>query len=118
MTVTRVLDRKADLRRWAAELNEGLASSEAKTPALPDGARPLLGLELTTHTGHFIGAATSNLLLFEMGSGSFLRDTGCWDPMPPHLAIAYKTAGAEAQEAFWGSADPERSMLVQMADVE
>jgi len=118
VTVTRVLDRGRELRTWAEELDRGVTASAAASSAMPRGAEPRFGLELTTHAGHVIGAATSNLLLFRSGSQAFLSDTGCWDPMPAHLAIAYKTVGARAQQSFWGPDEPENSMLVQMASVE
>ncbi len=79
--------------------------------ALPAGAEALAGIELTTHVGHFMGAATSNLLLFEERGQASVRDVGCWDPMPVHLELAYRTRGAEAQRAFWGDGDPDDSML-------
>ena len=77
----------------------------------PAGAVPLAGLELTTHVGHFMGAATSNLLLFAHRGESFVRDVGCWDPLPMRLDLAYRVRGSEAQRAFWGGGDPADSML-------
>jgi hypothetical protein len=35
--------------------------------------------------------------------------------MPWHLRLAYRTAGARAQQAFWGGGTPEESMLHQFA---
>jgi hypothetical protein len=111
VTCTQVLERGADLAAWAQRLNDRLAATGSDTPALPVGADPLVGIELTTHVGHFMGAATSNLLLFEESGRAFLRDVGRWDPLPGHLDLAYRARGADAQRAFWGDGDPDDSML-------
>jgi hypothetical protein len=70
---------------------------------------------LTTHRGHFLGAALSHLLVWRDAAGAWIRDSGAWDPLPLHLASTYKAAGRTAQRAFWGPAHPERSMLAQLA---
>jgi hypothetical protein len=106
-----VLEPGAELATWAQHLNERLAVAGSDLVALPAGAEPLAGIELTSHVGHFMGAATSNLLLFEEDGQAFLRDVGCWDPLPMHLGLAYRTRGADAQRAFWGDGDPAHSML-------
>jgi hypothetical protein len=111
VTCTHVLE-GAGLHAWARHLNEHLAAAGSDTPALPSGAEPLVGIVLTTHVGHFMGAATSNLLLFEDAGDAFIRDVGCWDPLPPHLDLVYRSRGAEAQRAFWGDGDPDDSMLL------
>lgn len=111
VTCTRVLTEGAELEAWAAGLNEGLARHGDDAVALPPGARALAGVELTTHVGHVMGAATSNVLLFEEHGEAFLRDVGCWDPMPLHLDVAYRTRGAEAQRAFWGGGHADENML-------
>lgn len=82
--------------------------------AVPDGATAVGGVELTTHAGHFLGAAVSRLVVYEQDGGAWIRDVGTWDPLPPALAVGYALAGREAQRAFWGT-DPRRSMLVQLA---
>ena len=110
VTCTRLLE-GVELAAWAGHLNERLAAAGSDAPALPAGAGPLFGIELTTHVGHFMGAATSNLLLFEESGQAFVRDVGCWDPLPAHLDLAYRTRGAQAQRAFWGDGDPADSML-------
>ncbi len=111
VTCTRLFEQGDDLDAWARHLNERLVAAGSESAAVPAGAVPLAGIELTTHVGHFMGAATSNLLLFEQEGEAFLRDVGCWDPMPVHLDVAYRTRGAEAQRAFWGDGDPDDSML-------
>jgi hypothetical protein len=111
VTCTRLPEQGKELAAWAQHLNERLAAVGSDTVALPSGAEVLAGVELTTHVGHFMGAATSNLLLFEDDGRAYLRDVGCWDPMPAHLELAYRTRGAEAQRAFWGEGDPDDSML-------
>jgi hypothetical protein len=116
VTATRVLIDADELAGFAASLNERLQAAGADLRlAVPPGARPLLGLELTTHEGHFVGAARSNIVLFADGEKGFVRDVGQWDPMPLHLRVAYRTAGARAQQAFWGGDAPEASMLHQFA---
>lgn len=103
------------LAAYVAELNAAVAAhGGGMPPPVPDGARPHLALHLTTHHGHFMGAAVSRILVYEDAGGAFLRDAGSWDPMPPLLAEAYRRVGHQAQEAFWGR-DPEASMLAQIA---
>jgi hypothetical protein len=83
--------------------------------ALPGGSRALALVALTTHAGHFMGRAISNLLVFEAGGGAFIRDIGTWDPLPAHLAAPYALAGRAAQKAFWEPDPPALSMLAQLA---
>ena len=85
--------------------------------ALPEGGRALALVALTTHAGHFMGRAISNLLVFEARGGAFIRDIGTWDPLPPHLAAPYALAGKAAQKAFWEPDPPAMSMLAQLARV-
>ena len=70
---------------------------------------------LTTHDGHFLGPARSHLLVWRDGDGTWIRDVGAWDPLAPHLALAYQAAGRAAQHAVWGPEPPARSMLAQLA---
>lgn len=81
---------------------------------VPEGARGIAGVDLTTHSGHFLGAGISRLVIYEDPYGAWIRDVGVWDPLPATLAVAYRVAGRAAQEAFWGT-DERRSMLVQLA---
>ena len=84
-------------------------------PVLPGGAVPRLLLELTTHAGHFLGAAVSRLVVWEEDGAAFIRDVGEWDPLPAHLAVPFRLAGRRAQHAFWGAGAPADSMLHQLA---
>jgi hypothetical protein len=95
--------------RYAAGAGDGAA------PVLPDGAEPLALVVLTSHEGHFLGRALSHLLAWRGGDGAWIRDVGAWDPLPPHLAAAYRAAGRAAQREFWGPEPAERSMLAQLA---
>ena len=70
-------------------------------PLLGDGAKPLALVILTTHAGHFLGSALSHLLVWRDNEGAWIRDVGAWDPLTPHLAAAYHTAGKAAQRQFW-----------------
>jgi hypothetical protein len=98
------------------ELARAVDAIRAHVPdALPDDGRALALVELTTHAGHFMGRAVSNLLVFEAGGGAFIRDVGTWDPLPAHLAAPYAMAGRAAQKAFWEPDPPEFSMLAQLA---
>ena len=118
VTATRIVDEPAALAEHVAGLDAGLAhAAEGDRRALPEGAEPVLALDLTTHAGHFLGAAVSHLLLFRHDGGAWLRDVGQWDPLPWHLAQAYQRAGRAAQAAFWGEGDPSESMLHQMGFV-
>jgi hypothetical protein len=103
----------------AAELSERYrqgAGPDAR-PLLTEAAEPLALIVLTTHEGHFLGRALSQLLVWRDSDGAWIRDVGAWDPLPPHLAAAYRSAGREAQQQFWGPAPEERSMLAQLARV-
>ena len=103
----------------AAELCERYrqGAGASARPLLPDDAEALALVVLTTHEGHFLGRALSNLLVWRDGDGTWIRDVGAWDPHPPHVAAAYRTAGREAQQQFWGPEPEERSMLAQLARV-
>jgi hypothetical protein len=105
------------VREEAGDLADGVAVLQAQVDALPDGAEAIALVELTTHRGHFLGRARSHLLVFDHDGRGFIRDVGCWDPLPPHLAAAYATGGREAQAAFWGPEPEETSMLAQLARV-
>ena len=90
-------------------------AGEGAEPVLPAGAEPVALVVLTTHEGHFLGRALSQLLVWRDAGGVWIRDVGAWDPLPPHLAAAYRAAGRAAQQEFWGPAPAERSMLAQLA---
>ena len=118
MTVSTLHTRadRAALRAYVAELNEGLVRyGSDEPPAVPGDAEPVLALELTTHEGHFMGRAISRLILFEDDTGAYVRDVGCWEPLPWYLAGPYAVAGRRAQAAFWGPEPVEGSMLAQIA---
>ncbi len=105
------------LREDRDDLAAGVAALGAHADALPEGAEAIALVELTTHRGHFLGRAISHLLVFRDAAGAWIRDVGCWDPLPAHLAAAYATAGRDAQAAFWGPEPEELSMLAQLARV-
>ena len=106
------------LHRRGAALADAVAALGAYVPgAVPDGARPRVLVRLTSHRGHFLGRVHSHLVVYEHDGAGFIRDVGCWDPLPAHLAAAYATAGRDAQAAFWGPEPAELSMLAQLARV-
>ncbi len=108
---------QAELDDAVAHLRERYSAGAGPDarPLLPDDAEPLALVVLTTHEGHFLGRALSHLLVWRDGDGAWIRDIGAWDPLPAHLAAAYRTAGRAAQEQFWGPEPASRSMLAQLA---
>jgi hypothetical protein len=104
-----------DVRLSGAALRRAVERAGRQVEALPSGAEPLAYVELTTHAGHFLGAAISRLIVFAGPGRAYVRDVGSWDPLPRHLALAHAAGGHAAQVAFWGPDDPEASMLVQLA---
>jgi hypothetical protein len=106
------------LEAWFAALEEGLARYGDDEPrAVPEGGQPLVGFDLTTHQGHFMGNGHNRLLLYTLDGKAYVRAAGTWDPMPWHIKRAYEATGREAQHAFWGQGDlAELSLLHQLAD--
>jgi hypothetical protein len=106
------------LEGWFAALEEGLARYGDDEPrAVPEGGQPLVGFDLTTHQGHFMGNGHNRLLLYALDGKAYVRAAGTWDPMPWHIKQAYESTGREAQHAFWGQGDAaELSLLHQLAD--
>jgi hypothetical protein len=119
VTITQLVtpDDPAALRDYFEELEDGLARYGDDEPrAVPEGGTPIVGFDLTTHEGHFMGSSHNRLVLFEHEGRTWVRAVGTWDPMPWHLDQAYRIAGREAQHAFWGQGGVERlSMLHQLA---
>jgi hypothetical protein len=105
------------LARWFAALEEGLATYGNDEPrAVPQGGTPVVGFDLTTHQGHFMGSGHNRLLLYTHDGRAWVRAAGTWDPVPWHVERAYKAAGKDAQHAFWGQGDvAELSLLHQLA---
>jgi hypothetical protein len=104
------------LRDYVTELNDGMARiGRDEAQPVPDGATPLVGFDLTTHEGHFMGRSKNRLVLYEEDGTAYLRAAGTWDDMPFHIEQAYRRAGKDAQHAFWGAGRPEESLLHQIA---
>jgi hypothetical protein len=119
VTITRLVT-PADpggLEAYFAELEDGLVRYGKDEPrAVPLGGTPLVGFDLTTHAGHFMGAGHNRLVLFADGDRTWVRAAGTWDPMPWLVGAAYRVSGRDAQHAFWGQGGIERlSMLHQLA---
>jgi hypothetical protein len=113
-TLVTPADEKA-LHGWFEALEAGMAKY-GNARIVPEGGEPLVGFDLTTHQGHFMGSGHNRLALYTLDGQAYLRAAGTWDPMPWHLDKAYKAAGSEAQHAFWGKGeDPSLSMLHQIA---
>jgi hypothetical protein len=102
------------LRGWFEALEDGMARYGKDEPrVVPEGAEPLVGFDLTTHRGHFMGSGHNRLTLYTHEGKAWVKAAGTWDPMPWHLDKAYKKAGYDAQHAFWGH--DELSLLRQLA---
>lgn len=119
VTITRLVtpDDPDALRAYFEELEAGLARYGDNEPrAVPEGGQPVVGFDLTTHEGHFMGAGHNRLILYTHDGRVWVRAAGTWDPMPWHVAQSYRVAGRAAQHAFWGQGDVARlSMLHQIA---
>jgi len=119
ITITRLLTsaQPYELAGWVRSLEEGLALFGVQEPrALPPGGEALVGFDLTTHEGHFMGNGHNRLLLYTHEDKAWVRAAGTWDPMPWHLEQTYRIAGREAQHAFWGEGNVlAQSMLHQLA---
>jgi len=119
VTITRLVtpDDSDGVRRYFEELEDGLARyGEGEPRAVPEGGEPLVGFDLTTHQGHFMGAGHNRLILYTHDDRAWVRAAGTWDPMPWHVSQAYRVAGRAAQHAFCGQGDVDRlSMLHQLA---
>ena len=82
---------------------------------LPEGAEPLVGFDLTTHEGHFMGSGHNRLLLYTHEGkrlGARRRHVGP-DAVAPRQGLPAR--GRDAQAAFWGPATTPLSMLRQLA---
>jgi hypothetical protein len=120
VTITRLetADDAGSLRAYVDELNEAMVRIGRDEPqVVPDGATPLVAFDLTTHEGHFMGAARNRLLLYEHEGGFWVRAAGTWDDMPFPLDRAYRRVGRDSQARFWGEGDVATSMLHQMAEL-
>lgn len=119
VTITALVtpDDPAALTAWFAALEDGLAGSGTDEPrALPSGATPLVGFDLTTHAGHFMGAGHNRLFLYDLDGEAWVAAAGTWDPMPWPVDQAYRIAGRDAQNAFWGEGNiAAQSLLHQLA---
>ena len=119
VTITQLVtpDTPEALTAWFDALEEGLARYGHDEPrAVPEGGQPLVGFDLTTHQGHFMGNGHNRLLLYLHEGRAWVRAAGTWDPMPWHISQAYRVAGRDAQHAFWGQGNiVAQSMLHQLA---
>jgi hypothetical protein len=119
VTITNLVtpDDPAALAAYFEALEDGLARYGDNEPrAVPEGGTPIVGFDLTTHAGHFMGAGHNRLVLYEHDGRAWVRAAGTWDPMPWHLDRAYQIAGRDAQHAFWGQGEVvELSLLHQLA---
>ncbi len=119
VTITRLVSPTGpgELATYFAELEDGLARYGRGEPrAVPEGGEPIVGFDLTTHEGHFMGRGHNRLILYRHDGHTYVRAAGTWDPMPWHLEQIYRVAGREAQHAFWGEYGLSRqSMLHQLA---
>jgi len=120
VTVTALVtpDDPEALAEWFGALEDGMARYGKDEPrVVPEDATPIVGFDLTTHRGHFMGSGHNRLVLYTTADGrAWVKAAGTWDPMPWHLEQAYRVAGRDAQHAFWGlGGDVAKSMLHQLA---
>jgi hypothetical protein len=119
VTITQLVtpDDPVALARYFAELEDGLARYGDDEPrAVPEGGVPVVGFDLTTHQGHFMGNGHNRLILYTLDGKAYVKAAGTWDRMPWHIDRAYRVAGSQAQHAFWGQGEVVRlSMLHQLA---
>ncbi len=119
VTVTALVtpDDPRALAAWFSALEDGLARYGDDEPrAVPEGGQPVVGFDLTTHEGHFMGDGHNRLLLYTHEGKAWVRAAGTWDPMPWHVQSAYRIAGHDAQHAFWGEGNvAAQSLLHQLA---
>jgi hypothetical protein len=109
-------DARADDARRGWGIAFETKAERDEPPAVPDGATPVLAVDLTTHEGHFMGSGRNRLVLFEEDGRAYVRAAGTWDPMPWHLEALYERAGRDAQHAFRGQHEiVDQSMLHQIA---
>ena len=106
------------LHDWFDALEDGLARYGDDEPrAVPEGAEPLVGFDLTTHAGHFMGSGHNRLRALHArrarpGCAPPARGTRCRGTSTRPTSVA----GSEAQHAFWGQGDDAPlSMLHQLA---
>ncbi len=88
VTITALVtpDEPDALATWFAELEDGLARYGQNEPrAVPEGGTPLVGFDLTTHQGHFMGNGHNRLVLYLFEGKAWVRAAGSWDPMPWHV---------------------------------
>lgn len=119
VTITQLVtpDDPVALAKYFADLEEGLAKYGDDEPrAVPEGGVPVVGFDLTTHQGHFMGNGHNRLILYTLDGQAYVKAAGTWDRMPWHIDRAYRLAGSQAQHAFWGQGEVVRlSMLHQLA---
>jgi hypothetical protein len=119
VTITQLVtpEDPAALERYFGELEDGLERyGEGEPRPVPEGGEPVVGFDLTTHQGHFMGSGHNRLILYTHDGRAWVRAVGTWDPMPWHVDQAYRVAGRAAQHAFWGQGNVQRlSMLHQLA---
>ena len=83
---------------------------------MPEGGDPLVGFDLTTHAGHFMGSGHNRLVLYTLDGKAYVRAAGTWDPMPlaPRQGLQERRQGRAAR-VLGRRQDPELSMLHQIA---
>ena len=56
----------------------------------PSGPIPVVGFDLTTHQGHFMGNGHNRLILYTLDGQAYVKAAGTWDRMPWHIDRAYR----------------------------
>ncbi len=89
------------LAEWCTALEDGLARYGNDEPrAVPEDGTPVVGFDLTTHQGHFMGNGHNRLMLYTDANGTaWVRAVGTWDPD----AVAHR-----ARPTRWPARRPAR----------
>ncbi len=79
VTITSLVtpDDPVALRSWFEALEDGMARYGKDEPrVLPEGAEPLVGFDLTTHRGHFMGSGHNRLVLYTHEGRAWVKAAG------------------------------------------
>ena len=81
------------LHNWFEGLEAGMKAGDGGPRVVPEGGEPVVGFDLTTHAGHFMGSGHNRLVLYTLDGKAYVRAAGTWDPLSWHLDKAYKSQG-------------------------
>jgi hypothetical protein len=85
VTITQLVtpEEPAALHGYFDALEEDLARyGRAEPRAVPDGGEPVVGFDLTTHQGHFMGSGHNRLILYTLDGRAWVKAVGTWVRCP------------------------------------